>query len=114
MDKTPLSWVDWRKMSIIPVLGELKCEASRNFLKEYVALSESEAREMSMPQFEEATKAFLQYRLTRTEILGLLNSVNSAVRGTAILECVDHPTPDRTAALREASPWALSLPQARR
>lgn len=32
-----------------------------------------------------------------------------AVRGTAVLECLDHPSPERTAALREAAPWAMDL-----
>ena len=110
----PLSWTDWRKMSIIPVLGELKCDVSRKFLLDYVNLSEAAARELSVPQFEEAAKALLRQKLTRSEILGLVNSPNSAVRGTAILECLDHPTRDRTAALREGAPWALALPKARR
>jgi len=110
----PLSWTDWRKMMIIPALGELKCDATRTFLKEYVALSEVEARETAIPQFEEATKALLQQKLSRSEILGLLTSSNSAARGTAILECLDQPTSDRTLALRQAAPWALTLPRVRR
>lgn len=106
----PLAWVDWRKMSIIPVLGELKCAAARQFLLQYLALSESEAREISIPQFEEATKALLRQELSGSDISGLLKNSNPAVRGTAILECLDHPAPARTAALREAAPWALALP----
>jgi hypothetical protein len=109
----PLSWTDWRKMSILPALGELKCDAARTFLLEYVALGEAEAREISIPQFEEATRALLRQKLSRPEILGLLKSPNAAVRGTAILECLDQPTSDRTAALRQAAPWALGLPRAR-
>jgi hypothetical protein len=110
----PLSWVDWRKKSIIPAVGELRCDAARKFLLEYVALSETEARAISIPQFEEATKALLRQKLSRSEILGLLKNTNSAVRGTAILECLDQPTPGRTAALRQAAPWALALPRAGR
>jgi len=110
----PLCWVDWRKMSILPALGGLKCDTARKFLLEYTALSETEARAMSIPQFEEATKALLRQKLSRFEILGLLRSSNTAVRGTVILECLDQPTSDRSAALRQASPWALALPRARR
>jgi hypothetical protein len=110
----PLAWTDWRKMSILPALGELKCDEARRFLWSYVTLSETEAREFSIPQFEEATQALLRQKLSRLEILGLLKSTNSAVRGTAILECLDHPSPDRTAALREAAPWALALPRCKR
>lgn len=109
----PLSWTDWRKMSIIPALGELKCEAARKFLLDYVALSEAAARELSIPQFEEATKALFRQKLTRSEILGLVEGGNPAVRGTAILECLDRPTSDRTAALRAGAPWAMALPRAR-
>jgi hypothetical protein len=110
---TPLAWVDWRKMYILPVLGELRCDASHKFLTEYVSLGEDEAGKMSIPQFEEATKALLRQQLNRQELLGLLKSDNSAVRGAAILECLDHPTRDRTASLREAAPWALALPRAK-
>ena len=107
----PLAWTDWRKMSILPALGELKCDAARSFLLEYVTLSETAARELSVPQFEEATTALLRQKIGRSEILGLIKSPNLAVRGTAILGCLDHPTRDRTAALREAAPWALALPK---
>jgi hypothetical protein len=110
----PLSWVDWRKMSIVLALGDLRCEAARKFLLEYVALSESEAREISIPQFEEATKALLRQKLSQSEILGLLKSTNSAVRGAAILECLDRPTSAHTAALCQAAPWVLQLPRSRR
>ena len=101
-------------MSIVPALGELRCDAVRRFLREYVVLSETEARAISIPQFEEATQALLRQKLSRSEILGLLKNTNSAVRGTAILECLDQPAPDRTAALRQAAPWALELPRSGR
>jgi hypothetical protein len=105
----PLAWVDWRKMSLLARLGELRTPAGKQFLLEYVALSEAQAREMSVPQFETATSALLRHGLSRTELVGLLRSTNSSVRGTAILECLDHPTRARTAALRETAPWALGL-----
>ena len=110
----PLAWVDWRKMSIVPVLGELRTEAGKKFLLEYIALSETRAAAWSVPQFEAATAALFRHRLESAEIQALLRSSNSAVRGTAILECLDHPATDRTAALKEAAPWALTLPRARR
>ena len=109
----PIAWVDWRKMSILPVLGELRTPASKQFLLEYVGLSETAARQLSVPQFDVATGALFRHPLQREELLGLLRSTNSAVRGTAILVCIDHPTRERSAALREAAPWALSLPPAR-
>jgi hypothetical protein len=108
---TPLAWVDWRKGYMISALGQLQCEASKKFLLEYISLTEAAAREISMPQFAEAAKALLQYKLTRSELLMLLRSPHPAVRGTAIMECLDHPSRDRTAALREVAPWALELPR---
>jgi len=101
-------------MYVIPALGELRCEASKQFLLNYLALGEAQARELAPPQFEAATQALLQHHLTSEEFKRLLRSPNSAVRGTAILEFVDHPTPARIAALRSVAPWALDLPQARR
>lgn len=110
----PVGWTDWRKLAIIPLLGELRTGAGKKFLLEYVAWSEQRARELSPPQFDEATKALLRHRLSGDELAGLLRSPNSVVRGTAILVCLDQPTRARTQALREAAPWALSLPRAKR
>ncbi|MBI2926912.1 MAG: glycerophosphodiester phosphodiesterase family protein [Verrucomicrobia bacterium] len=110
----PLAWTDWRaKMYILAALGELRTEAAKRFLLEYLALDEIAARELGPPQFEEATRALLRHHLNRAELEALLRSRHSAVRGTAILEFLDHPTKERTAALRALAPWALELPRAR-
>lgn len=111
----PLAWTDFRaKMYILPALGELRCDASKKFLQEYVTMDEAKAREFAPLLFEDATKALLRQKLTVEEIKSLLTSQHSAVRGTAILECLDYPTKDRTAALKAAAPWALELPRAKR
>ena len=113
--QNPLSWTDWRlKMYIVPTLGELPCRASKEYLLEYLAMSEVAARELSPPQFEEATKALFRQTLTEQELKHLLRSPQSSVRGSAILECVDHSSLDGKAALREVAPWALDLPRAKR
>jgi hypothetical protein len=110
----PLAWVDWRKGQIISVLGELPCDAAKRFLFSYVSMDERAARELSIPQFAEATRALFQYRLTSSELRGLLSSSNSVVRGTALMECVDHSSRERRLVLRELAPWALTLPAAAR
>jgi glycerophosphoryl diester phosphodiesterase family protein len=111
----PLAWTDFRaKMYVLPALGELHCHASKAFLQEYVAMPERKAREFAPPMFEDATKALLQQELTREELKLLLLNTNTAVRGTAILECLDHPTRARTALLKTVAPWALELPRADR
>jgi hypothetical protein len=113
--QNPLSWTDWRlKMYILPTLGELACEPSKTFLLRYVTLREEEAREIAPLQFEEATTALFRQELSQRELTSLLRSPHSGVRGTALLECLDHPTRERTNALIEVAPWALTLPRARR
>ncbi len=77
-------------------------------------MSEVAARELSPPQFEEATKVLFRQKLTRKELETVLRNPHSSVRGTAELECVDHPSANRRAALREAAPWLLELPRAKR
>jgi hypothetical protein len=108
----PISWLDHRpKMEIIFALGSLPCAESKDFLLDYVDMDETEARRLSVPFFEAATLALLQQQLSDDELKALLQSRHSAVRGTAILECVDRPDGNRTAALRSVAPWALNLPR---
>jgi hypothetical protein len=104
----PLAWADVRaKMYLLPALGDLPCDASKDFLQWYVGLEESAAQELAPLFYEDATRAFFRQRLTKEEIDSLLASPRSPVRGVAILECLDRPSPERTAALRERAPWAV-------
>ena len=110
--QSPLAWADFRaKMYILPALGELQCAEAKQFLLEYLTMDEARARELSAPQFEEATQALLSYQLDSNEVGSLLRSPNPAVRGTALLECLDHPNAPRRQALQAAAPWALELPR---
>ncbi|HOB99636.1 MAG TPA: glycerophosphodiester phosphodiesterase family protein, partial [Verrucomicrobiota bacterium] len=99
---------------VLRALGELPCRTSRRFLERYVRMDEVQARRFGPPQFDEATRALLHQRLAWDDIARLLRSSNSGVRTTAILECLDAPTEERTLALRTAVPWAVDLPRARR
>ena len=109
----PYVWTDFRpKLEMVVTLGDLPCEQSKAFLLDYLAMDENAAGKFSAPLFEEATKALLRQDLTRDELKSLLQSRHSAVRGTAILECLDHPTDSRAAMLKAAQPWALDLPTA--
>jgi hypothetical protein len=113
--QNPLGWTDFRiKMYIIPALGQMRSRESKRFLQQYVSMSGAEARELAPLMFEDATRALLRQELSRREVVRLLRSAHSAVRGTAILECLDRPSPERTAALKAAAPWALELPAARK
>lgn len=109
----PLAWTDFRvKMYVLPALGDLPCKESKALLMEYLSLPEAAAREWGPLQHEEATRALLRQDLTEAELETLLRSNNLAIRGPAILECLDHPTRRRTSALQAAAPWALELPRA--
>ena len=109
----PPAWADFHfKLHLLPALGQLRCEASKRFLQDYVNLREAAARELAPLMFEEATQALLRQELTRYELIALMKSRRSAVRGAAILECLDHPNGARRAALKSAAPWALALPHA--
>jgi len=72
--------------------------------KRVVAALERLVRERSLH------KDWSYHRLDSSEIAAVLRSPNPAVRGTALLECIDSPTPPRRQALQAAAPWALELP----
>jgi type 1 glutamine amidotransferase len=111
----PYAWADHQmKREILCVLGELPAEPSGKFLREYVAMDEATARRFAMPLFEEATQALLRQELTPAELQDLLRSTNSAVRGTAILWCLDDQSRGRASALRQIVPWTQELPPAER
>ena len=98
-------------MYILPALGELHCEASKAFLLKYLAMEEARAREIAPVLHDEATRALLRQNLTLDELKMLLQSSHPAVRGTAILEMLDHPTRARAVALKAVAPWAWELPK---
>ncbi len=99
------------KMHVLPALGELRCAMAKNFLLEYLAMNEAQARKSGPPQFEDATRALLHQQLSDAELAAVLRSANLAVRGTAILESLDRPTEQRSRVLNLAVPWALDLPR---
>lgn len=109
----PLAWTDFRtKMYIIPTLGQLRCPESKRFLLEYLSLEDAVARQLAPLLFPEATKALLRQDVTQAEVEALLRSNHPEVRGVAVLDCLDHPSRTRTAALKAAAPWVLDLPRA--
>jgi hypothetical protein len=70
----------------------------------------AKARELAPIVFDEATRALLRQELNQQEVAALLRSPHPAVRGTALLGCLDEPTTARAAALAEVVPWAMELP----
>lgn len=110
----PPAWTDAKfALQVLTTLGDLRCRATRRFLLEYVSLTDAQVRALGPPLFVEATRALLGQTLAWDGIARILRSPNPAVRGAAIIECLDFPTEERQRALREAAPWALNLPAAK-
>jgi hypothetical protein len=106
----PYAWSDFRiKREIMATLGEVPCEQSKKFLVDYLAMDKQAVGRFAPPLFEEATKAVLRQNLAQNELQNLLRSTNSAIRGTAILECLAHPTVSHKAALKAVVPWTRDL-----
>ncbi|MBM3474772.1 MAG: glycerophosphodiester phosphodiesterase family protein [Armatimonadetes bacterium] len=109
----PYAWADYRlKREIICALGELRCEPAAAFLREYVAMDEATAGKSAPPLFEDATRALLRQGIASEELAGLLRSPNPAVRGTALLSCLDDGVEGRADLLGEILPWTRELPRA--
>jgi hypothetical protein len=107
--KNPRSWTDWRlKTAVFPALEKLPGPATEKLCRDYLALSDDEARRIGPPQFEAAARALLAVS-PRTEMaLELLQHRLQVVRGRAILVCLAHAgEPWARAALEKGAPHAL-------
>lgn len=106
----PYVWSDYHlKFEILATLGELPCAQSKKFLLDYLAMDQEAASRFAPPLFEEATRAVLRQNLTQRELQSLLRSTNSAIRGTTILACLNHPSLRHKAALQAVLPWTHDL-----
>jgi len=87
--KNPRAWTDFRvKMVIFPALEKFPGPASEKLCRDYLALSDEDAKKIGPPQFEEAAKALLAISPKTETALELLNHRLQVVRGRAILDCV--------------------------
>ncbi len=108
----PYVWGDFSiKSEIMATLGEMPCEQSKRFLLAYVALDKEVVSVSAPPLYEEATRALLRQDLLPNQLEALLRSTNSAVRGTAILGCLNDSSRRRTSVLRRVLPWTDDLPR---
>ncbi len=106
-------WAEARfNAHVLTALAELQSGTARRFLQAYLDAAAIEGRAFGVPLVEEATRALLQQRLNESELRALLRHPHPAVRGTAILECVDRPSTERRRVLGREAPWALRLPAA--
>jgi hypothetical protein len=108
--KNPRSWTDFRvKMVIFPALEKCPGAATAKLCRDYLALTEAQARELGPPQFEQAGKALLVVNPNTETALELMNHRLQEVRGRAILDCLKQADePWAKAALEKGAPHALA------
>ena len=108
--KNPRSWTDFRvKMVIFPALAHCRGSAAEKLCRDYLALSDEEARKIGPPQFEEAGKALLAISPKEGTAVELMKHRLQAVRGRAILDCLAHADEAwAKTALEKAAPHALA------
>jgi hypothetical protein len=108
--KNPRPWTDFRvKMVVWPALEKCPGTATEKLCRDYLDLSDEEARKIGPPQFEEAGRALLAVSPRTETALELLKHRLQAVRGRAILDCLAHAKePWARAALEKGAPHALA------
>jgi glycerophosphoryl diester phosphodiesterase len=109
--KNPRSWTDFRvKMVIFPALAKCPGAATEKLCRDYLALSDEEARKLGPPMFEEAGRALLAVSPRTETALELMRHRLQVVRGRAVLDCLAHAGEQRArAALEKGAPDCLAL-----
>jgi glycerophosphoryl diester phosphodiesterase len=109
--KNPRSWTDFRvKMVIFPALAKCPGAATEKLCRDYLALSDEDARNLGPPLFEEAGKALLAVSPRTETALELMKHRLQAVRGRAVLDCLAHAgEPWARAARERGAPDCLAL-----
>ena len=108
--KNPRSWTDFRvKMVIFPALEQRPSPAAAKLCRDYLALSDRDARKLGPPQFEQAAKALLATSPRTETALELMKYRLREVRGRVILDCLAHAKePWARLALEKGAPHALA------
>ncbi|MBP3957026.1 glycerophosphodiester phosphodiesterase family protein [Gemmata sp. G18] len=108
--KNPRAWTDFRvKMVVFPALAKCPGAATEKLCRDYLALTDAEARELGPAQFEEAGRALLAVSPKMETALELFQHRLQEVRGRAVLDCLTHATEGwALAALKKGAPHALA------
>jgi hypothetical protein len=108
--KNPRAWTDFRvKMVVWPALEGCPGPATEKLCRDYLALSDEDAREIGPPQFEEAGKALLAVSPRTETALELMRHRLQVVRGRAVLDCLAHAKEEwARSALEKGAPHALA------
>jgi hypothetical protein len=107
--KVPRSWTDFRTKGIVfGLLEHFPGEAAQEVCRDYLQLSDDEARRIGSPQFEPAAQALLALSQDESTAVDLLKHRRGDVRGRTILTCLAQiQSPWARAALERAAPHAL-------
>jgi glycerophosphoryl diester phosphodiesterase len=107
----PRSWHDWRIKNIVfPLLESIPGEKSEKVCRDYLALSDEEARRIGPPQFDAAARTLLTIGPSEQTALELLKHRHAGVRNRAVKVCLQHAGEDwAVAALKQAAPCALAF-----
>jgi hypothetical protein len=106
----PRSWHDWRIKNIVfPLLETLKGEKTEKVCRDYLALSDDDARKIGPPQFDAAAKTLLTISPNERTALELLKHRHAGVRNRTVKVCLQHADEAwAIAALKQAAPHALA------
>ena len=108
--KVPSSWVDFRiKNVVFPALEYSRNPEAPKLCRDYLSLSDDEAKKIGPPQFEPAAHTLLIISPKTETAIELMHHRLRVVRGRAILDCLAHHN-ERWAidALKAAAPHALA------
>jgi hypothetical protein len=110
MFDNPRSWTDFRvKMVAFPALATLPGEATEKLCRDYLALSDEDARTLGPAQFEAAARTLLTVSPKTETALEVLKHRLQVVRGRAVLECLTHADqPWAHKALEQGAPHAFA------
>lgn len=108
--QNPRAWTDFRvKMVAWPALAKCPGAATEQLCRDYLTLSDEDARKLGPPQFEEAARALLAVSPQVETALELMKHRLQTVRGRTILDCLAHAGEVwAQAALAKGAPHALA------
>jgi hypothetical protein len=107
----PRSWTDFRvKMVVFPALEQSPGDVTEELCRDYLALTDEEARQLGPDQFEPAARTLLAVSPGKETALELMQHRLQVVRGRAILDCLAHARESWAhTALEKGAPHALTL-----